>query len=134
MKRCAAPDCDWSFTPSKHNPYQKFCGREECKRYRDAQRQKRHYHENINNPRWACQHLERKKRERACRMERQKRHSDNTDRQSAQPSAALNNTLTQLLAGVVCMVSGAEDVESVQSILRQCIRKGSEVYPEGIPL
>ncbi len=131
MKRCANPHCNCLFTPSKYNPAQKFCGSDECKRFRDAQRQDRHYQENIGNQEWAQQHLERKKQERERRVEKQRRR-DNGHELFAEQSAGLNKALMQLVAGIVSLISGAQDVESVESILHQCWRTGSEFYPDGI--
>lgn len=132
MRRCANPHCNRLFTPSKHNPNQKFCDCEECRRYRDAQRQRRYYERHSENPEWARQHSQRKRRERARRLERQRcqRSTEDLDRQNA----ALRKMLTQLVAGVVAMVSGAGDHASVESILHRCLRKGGEIYPEGIAL
>lgn len=133
MKICANPDCKCRFTPSKHNPNQIFCDRDECKRYRDTVRQRRYYAHHSQNPGWVVQQRERKRRERARRIEKQQRRR-NIQERFCQQGASLNKTIVQLVAGLVSMVSGAGDYESVESILHRCLHKGGEIYPEGIAL
>lgn len=131
-RECANPNCKCCFSPDKHNPNQRFCDREECKRYRDALRQGRYYERHSQDPEWAREHSERKRRERTRRLETQRwhRNTEKLDRQNA----ALRKMLTQLVAGVVSMVSGAGEHADVESIIHCCLRKGGEMYPEGIAL
>lgn len=131
MKRCANPHCKCLLFPSKHNPNQRFCERDGCKRFRDAERQNRYYHDHMRDPEWARQHRERKQCERRRRIETQRRHS-NAENMPRGQNTEENEVVLRLVVGVVSMVSGARDADSISSVLQRCMRKGEEIFPEDI--
>lgn len=118
-KKCKNPFCGSYFTPSKFKPDQEYCGKDECKRYRDNLRQKKHYRRNIRDPDWRKDHMGRKKQE---RFERLNRPPPEPDKESP-PVSDLN----LVLPGMIALFSGAGSREEVMDITAKCRRFGHDL-------
>lgn len=140
MKRhkiCKNPNCQRCFVPSKNNPNQDYCSREECKRYRNAQRQQRYYERVCADPSKYRQMLKRKKAERRRRMQRRQELS-----KAASPSSrrsicshnqepAPDSRLWHFAAGFLYYTAGVKEKADVEEGVSRCINKGAELLQQG---
>ena len=134
-KRCANPACKEFFVPNKHSVHQRYCGRAECRRCRDAARQRRQYERDSQCEARVRQRSERKRRERRRRLDRRRKAADVVSVLADHCSDnAFDKSLLRLVAGLISMVSGADDYQSIRSILQRCMRKGCDLFPHGLPL
>jgi hypothetical protein len=114
------PSCGCYFTPSKYRPDQEYCGKSDCKRYRDRLRQKNYYRRNISDPSWRGALMERKKKERNSRI------NSVADNVSGNSPPTLSD-LHLLLPGMIAFFSGASSHDEVMKITDKCRRFGNDL-------
>jgi len=117
--KCANPACGCLFTPSKFKPDQAYCDKAECRRSRDASRQKKHYRKHISDPDWRTSLMERKKMER----ERRRGRDAPADDELSPPS---DDAL--VLDGMLAFVSGAKSTEALAEIRGKCLIFGRDLH------
>lgn len=118
-KRCKNPSCGCCFRPNKYRPNQEYCGKDECKRYRDRIRQWIHYRTNIRDSKWRANLMKRKKRERFAR-----KNSPNITSTENKPSLP---EIQMLLSGMIALFSGAETKKEVFETIEVCSRFGNSI-------
>lgn len=118
------PSCGCYFIPNKYRPDQEYCGKADCKRYRERLRQKNHYRRNISDPAWRSALMDRKKKE----------HNARTNSVPENVSGNTPQTLSDLqllLPGMIAFFSGARSHDEVIEITDKCRRFGNDfIYPE----
>ena len=118
--------CGKAFHPGRYSPGQSCCNHADCRKVRDAERQKLYYREKIKDPAWQAKLSERKKQERSRRLELTSCDKPPTVEQIT--PVGLPAHYDSLIFGILSSISGSRIYEELEEFRDSCIKFGMEVY------
>ena len=118
--------CERAFHPGGYSPGQSCCNHADCRKARDAERQKLYYREKIKDPDWQAKLSERKKQERFRRLERTS--CDKPPAVEQFTPVSLPQYYDSLIFGILSSISGSRTYEDLVEFREHCIKFGMEVY------
>ena len=122
--------CGRAFHLGKYSPGQSCCNHADCRKARDAERQKLYYREKIKDAVWQAKLSERKKHERFRRLKLTSCDKPPTVEQIT--SVTLPSHNDALIFGILSLINGSRTYEELKEFRDSCIKFGMEVFPPSV--